>query len=72
MNRIYTEEISSDKAKDQMNKAIDKIIGQAMNRADEILNANRESLDLLVDALMKNGIVGPKDLKQILKNIKKM
>ena len=72
MNRIYTEEISSDKAKDQMNAAIDKLIEKAMLRAEEILKANRKSLDLLVEALMKNGIVGPKDLKQILKDIKKM
>lgn len=72
MNRIYTEEISSDKAKDQMNEAIDKLISKAMARADDILNENRKSLDLLVEALMKNGIVGPKDLKQILKDIKRM
>lgn len=72
MNRIYTEEISSDKAKDQMNEAIDKLISRAMFRAEEILTANRESLDLLVEALMKNGIVGPKDLKKILTNLKKM
>lgn len=72
MNRIYTEEISSDKAKDQMNTAIDKLIDKAMIRAEEILKANRNSLDLLVEALMKNGIVGPKDLKQILKDLKKM
>ena len=72
MNRIYTEEISSEKAKNQMNLAIDKLIKKAMTRAEEILEANRNSLDLLVEALMKNGIVGPKDLKQILKDIKKM
>ena len=71
-NRIYTEEISSDKAKDQMNQVIDKFIECSMTRAEEILDANRESLDLLVEALMRNGIVGPKDLKQILKNIKKI
>ena len=72
MNRIYTEEISSDKAKDQMNEAIDKLIERAMTRAEEILNENRESLELLVEALMKNGIVGPKDLKKILANLKRM
>jgi len=72
INRIYTEEISSDKAKDQMNKAIDNLISMAMKRAEEILTANREVLENLVEALMKNGIVGPKELKKLCKSINKM
>lgn len=71
-NRSYTEETRSEKVTDRINEEIDCLIEEAMTRANAILIANRESLELLVEALMKNGIVGPKDLKQILKDIKKM
>ena len=71
-NRNYTKETRSEKATNRINEEIDTIIAEAMSRAEEILKANRNSLDLLVEALMKNGIVGPKDLKKILKDIKKM
>lgn len=71
-NRNYTEETINDKVKDRINEEIDKIIGQAIGRAEDILSINHEALNLLVEALMKNGIVGPTDLKQILKDIEKM
>lgn len=71
-NRSYTEETTNDKVKDRINEEIDKIITKAMNRAEEILSVNHEALDALVEALMKNGIVGPNDLKQILKDIERM
>lgn len=71
-NRNFTEETTNEKVKDRINEEIDKIIGQAMQRAEEILSVNHEALNLMVEALMKNGIVGPTDLKQILKDIEKM
>ena len=71
-NRSFTEETTNDKVKDRINEEIDNIIEKAMKRAEEILTVNREALDLLVEALIKSGIVGHNDLKQILKNIKKM
>ena len=71
-NRNYTEETTNDKVKDRINEEIDKIIEQAMQRAKDILCVNHDALNLLVEALMKNGIVGPNDLKQILTNIEKI
>lgn len=71
-NRNYTEETTNDRVKDRINEEIDKIIDKAMQRAEEILSVNHEALNLLVEALMKNGIVGPTDLKQILKDIEIM
>ena len=70
-NRNYTEETTNDKVKDRINEEIDKIIDKAMNRARDILSVNHEALDALVEALMENGIVGPNDLKQILKDIER-
>lgn len=72
INRMYSQEITSDKAKDRMSEVVDKLIKKAMKRAEELLNANRNYLDLLVEALMENGIVGPKELKQIMKDIERM
>lgn len=71
-NRNFTEETTNDKVKDRINEEIDKIIGKAMTRAEEILSVNHETLDLLVEALMEKGIVGPNDLKDIFKDIAKM
>lgn len=69
MNRIYTEETTSDEVKNLINNEIDKLIEKAMKRAEEILKANQKFLESLVEALMKKGIVGTEDLKNIL-NIK--
>ena len=55
-----------------MNEAIDKLISMAMKRAEEILTANREVLESLVEALIKNGIVGPTELKNLFKGVNKM
>lgn len=71
-NRNFTEETTSDKVKDRINEEIDKIINKAMARAEAILSVNDDSLTLLVNALMEKGIVGPDDLKTILKDIVKM
>lgn len=71
-NRSFTEETTNDKVKDRINEEIDKIIGKAMTRAEEIISVNHEILELLVEELMKNGIVGPNDLKVIFKGIEKM
>lgn len=71
-NRNYTEETTNDKVKDRINEEIDKIISKAMQRADEILSVNHDSLELLVDALMENGIVGPNDLGWLMRDIVKM
>ncbi len=71
-NRNFTEETTNEKVKDRINEEIDKIISQAMQRAEDILSINHEALDRLVEALMKNGIVGPNDLKKILKGIQKI
>lgn len=72
INRIFTEETTNDKVKDRINEEIDKIISKALKRAEEILSLNHETLKELVDELMANGIVGPKDLKRILKDIQKI
>lgn len=71
-NRNFTEETTSDKVKDRINEEIDKIINKAMARAEAILSVNDDSLTLLVNALMEKGIVGPNDLKTIMKDIVKM
>ena len=71
-NRSYTDETRSEKVTNRINEEIDCLIEEAMTRADAILTANRESLELLVEALMENGIVGPNDLKNIFKNVQKM
>ena len=70
MNRIYTEETRSEETKNSINAEIDKLIGMAYERAEQILNDHHETLELLVDALMKKGIVGEKELEKILKTIK--
>ena len=70
MNRIYTTETTNDEVKNLINKEIDKLIEKAMQRAEQILRANQESLELLVEALMRKGIVGTEELKQLLKDIK--
>lgn len=69
-NRIYTEENKSDDVKNRINAEIDKLIEMANKRAEQILNDNREVLELLVETLMKKGIVGKKELDEILKSIK--
>lgn len=71
-NRNYTKETQSEKVKNQINKEIDKLIDLATKRAEEILCANRKSLEELVDALMRKGIVGSEDLNKIFKDIVKM
>lgn len=70
MNRIYTEETKSEEIRNKINCEIDKLIVMAHSRAEQILIDNREALELLVEALMKNGIVGKKELDEILKSIK--
>jgi len=70
MNRIYTEETRSEQTKNNINIEIDKLINMANKRAEQILNDNRETLERLVDALMKKGIVGKTELQKILKPIK--
>ena len=70
MNRIYTEENMSEDIKNGINTAIDRLIEMANKRAEQILNDNREALELLVEALMKKAIVGKKELDGILKSIK--
>lgn len=70
MNRIYTEETESERVKNKINTEIDKLIMLAERRAEEILTDNRETLELLVEALMKNGIIGEKELKKLLKGVK--
>lgn len=70
MNRIYTEETKSEDVKNSINAEIDKLIEMANKRAEQILNDNREALELLVEALMRKGIVGKKELDEILKAIK--
>lgn len=70
MNRMYTEETRSEETKNSINAEIDKLIEKANKRAEQILNDHRETLELLVEALMKNGIVGEKELEKILKTIK--
>ena len=67
MNRIYTKETTSEEINNQINREIDKLIAQAIKRAETILEDNKETLDNLVASLMKNGIVGTKELEQILK-----
>lgn len=71
MNRIYTEETRSEETKNSINAEIDKLIQMANKRAEQILNDNHEALELLVDVLMKKGIVGKKELDKIIKPIKK-
>lgn len=71
-NRNFTEETTNDKVKDRINEEIDKIIDKAMKRADEILSVNYDVLELLVESLMVNGIVGPNELKDIFKDVEKM
>lgn len=70
MNRIYTDETRSEETKNSINAEIDKLIQRANERAEQVLKDNRETLELLVDALMKNGIVGKKELESIFKSIK--
>lgn len=71
MNRIYTEETRSEETKNSINAEIDKLIQMANKRAEQILEDNREALELLVEVLMKKGIVGKKELEKIFKTIKK-
>ena len=70
MNRIYTQDTNSENIKNQINFEIDKLIDKATTRAEQILSDNREALELLVEALMKNGIVGKNELDKILKSVK--
>lgn len=70
MNRIYTEETRSEETKNSINAEIDKLIQMANERAVQILKDNREALELLVEVLMKKGIVGKNELTKILKIIK--
>ena len=70
MNRIYTEENKSEQTKNSINTQIDKLIEMANKRAEQILNDHKETLERLVDVLMKKGIVGKTELEKILKPIK--
>lgn len=72
MNRIYTEDTKSEEINNQINKEIDELIQKAMKRAEGILTANKTTLENLVETLMKNGIVGTKELKHIFKGIKRI
>ena len=68
MNRIYTEDTKSEEVKNSINAEIDKLIQLANKRAEQILTDNRETLELLVEVLMKKGIVGKNELDKILKH----
>lgn len=72
MNRIYTEETTNDRVKNSINKEIDKLINEAKKRAETILKTNQKSLECLVEALMKKGIVGTEELKELLKDVEQM
>ena len=66
MNRTYTEENRSEEVKNLINQEIDKLIEQAMKRAEDILVEHQDTLELLVNVLMQKGIVGTAELKEIL------
>lgn len=53
------------------NYQINSFILQSFNKALELLNRNRQILDLLVVKLLKNKILYTPDIEDILKNIKK-
>ena len=70
MNRIYTEENNSEQTKNSINVQIDRLIEMANKRAEQILNAHRDTLECLVEVLMQKGIVGKTELEKILQLIK--
>ena len=67
MNRIYTEEIKSEKINNNINKSIDDIIDKAYKRAEQIINEHSDVLKLMVEALMKHYTIGKKEINEILK-----
>ena len=71
-NRSYTDDTTNEKVKNRINEEIDKLIKLAEKRAEEIISVNYDVLQTLVESLMKNGIVGPIQLKEIFKNTVRM
>ena len=70
-NRIYLNDCYfptfSEKVTDHVNKDINKLVEKAYNRACQILEDNRDVLEAIVDALLKNRIMSEADLDKVWK-----
>ncbi len=73
-NRVYLREsknpMYTEKIIEKISGEIDKILDEAKKYADEILSLHQAELDILVEELMKNGIVSQIELERIFSNLK--
>ena len=63
-NPMYTEKII-----EKISEEIDKILSEAKEYADEILSIHQAELEILVEELMKKGIVSKSELEKIFSDV---
>ena len=72
-NRIYLDAehypMFSEKAINEVNDEINKVIQEAFERATELIESNKDILEALVDALLKNLIMSESQLDRIWKDV---
>ena len=68
-DRVYLREsenpMYTDRIIEKINVEIDKILGEAKRYADEILSLHQAELEILVEELMKKGMVSKVELERI-------
>lgn len=67
-NRTYTSQTTTPEIVCIINKEIDKIIANAMKRAECIINENRTFMEQLVQKLLHDNIVSAEELSKLRKN----
>ena len=72
-NRVYLNAVDfpmySEKTTNEVNEAIDNLVEIALKRAQEILEENKDILEALVKAIMKNHIMSETQLDKICQNV---
>ena len=63
-NPMYTEKII-----EKISEEIDKILSEAKEYADEILSIHQAELEILVEELMKKGMVSKSELEKIFSDV---
>ena len=70
MDRITREKPYSDKTAEEIDREVRELIEEAVNRAREIITANRDHLEKLKDALLKEETLEADAVAELLKDAK--
>lgn len=63
-NEIYTKEMA-----EKINSQIDSILDEALKKAEELIANNQEYLKVLVELLLKKGMVSNKEIDALFKKL---